>query len=95
MQCYSVGTKCFHTLSPFQSDKSNSEKGPSRKGKANDNSYTSMANTTSVTSAVRDVNAMSTAVGTTARSTLRSSRRQTPFSSIRETNVSGLKSYGR
>ena len=80
---------------PLSVNKSNSEKGPSRKGKANDNSYTSMANTTSVTSAVRDVNAMSTAVDTTARSTVRSSKRQTPFNSIRETNVSGLKSYGR
>ena len=32
---------------PFQSDKSNSEKGPSRKGRTNDNSYTNMANATS------------------------------------------------
>ena len=52
---------------PFQSDKSNSEKGPSRKGGANDNSCTNMS--------VRDVNVMPTVVDTTARSTARSSRK--------------------
>ena len=78
---------------PFQSDKSNSEKGPSRKGRTNDNSYTNMANTTLVPSSVRDVYAMSTAVETITRSTVRSSRKQTPFSSKQETNVSGLEGY--
>ena len=60
---------------PFQSDKSNSEKGPSRKGGANDNSCTNMANTTLQSSSVRDVNVMPTVVDTTARSTARSSRK--------------------
>ena len=71
-------------LFPFQSDKSNSEKGPSRKRRTN-NSYSNMANTTLVSSFVRDVNVMPTAVETTVRSTFRSSRKQTPFSSKRET----------
>lgn len=64
---------------PFQSDNSNSDKGLSRKGRPNDNSYTSIANITLVSSSVRDVDAMSTAVDTTTRSTVRSSRKQTPF----------------
>ena len=80
-------------LPPFQSDKSNSEKGPSRKGRTSDNSYTSMTNTTSVSSSVIDANAMPTAVDTVARSIDRSSRKQTPFISKRETNVSGLEGY--
>ena len=91
MQCNSAGTKCFHMISPFQSDKSNSEKGPSRKRRANDNSYTNIANTTLVSSSVRNVNAVSTAVDTTSRSTVRSSRKQTSFSSKQET--SGLEGY--
>ena len=66
MQCNSVGTKCFHILPPFEFDKSNSEKGPSRKGRTNDNSYTNMANRTLVSSSVREVNAMPTAVDTIA-----------------------------
>ena len=60
---------------PFQSDKSNSDKGPLRKGRPNDSSYTSMAKITLASSSVRDVDAMSTAVDTTARSTARSSRK--------------------
>ena len=52
-----------------------------------------MANTTLVSSSVRDVNIMPTAVGITARSTVRSSKKQTLFSSKRETNVSGLERY--
>ena len=52
-----------------------------------------MANTTLVSSPVRDVSAISTAFDATARCTVRSSRKQTPFSSKRETNVSGLESY--
>ena len=91
MQCNSAGTKCFHMISPFQTDKSNSEKGPSRKRRANDNSYTNIANTTLVSSSVRNVNAVSTAVNTTSRSTVRSSRKQTSFSSKQET--SGLEGY--
>ena len=78
---------------PFQSDKLDSEKGPSRKGRTNDNSYTNIANTNLVSSSVRDVSAMPTVVDTTARSTVRSSRKQTPFNSKRETNVSSLESY--
>ena len=78
---------------PFQSGKSNSEKGASRKGRVNDNTYTNMANTTLVYTSVRDVNTVPTAVGTIARSTVRSSRKQIPFSSKQETNISGLKSY--
>ena len=50
--------------------------GLSRKGRTNDNGYTNMASTTWVSSSVRDVNAMPTAVDTTARSTDRSSRKQ-------------------
>ena len=52
-----------------------------------------MANTTLVSSSDRGVNAMSTAVDTTARSTVRPSRKQTPFSSKQNTNISGLESY--
>ena len=52
-----------------------------------------MANTTLVSSSVRDFNAIPTAVETIARSTVRSSRKQTPFSSKQETNVSSLESY--
>ena len=48
IQYNSPGTKCFHRLSPYQSEKSNSVKGSSRKGRANDNSYTTMPNTTFV-----------------------------------------------
>ena len=47
---------------PFQSDKSNSEKGPSREGRTNENSYTYMENTTLVSSSVRDVSAMPSTV---------------------------------
>ena len=79
-----------YAFPPFQSYKSNSEKGPSRKGRTNDNSYTNMANTTLVSSSVRDFNVMSTAVGTIARSTVRSSRKQTPFSSKQEINANDL-----
>ena len=75
---------------PFQSYKSNSEKGLSRKGRTNDNNNTNMANTTLVSSSVRDFNVMSTAVGTIARSTVRSSRKQTPFSSKQEINANDL-----
>ena len=39
---------------------------PSRKGRTNDNSYSNMANTTLESSSVKDVNAMPTAVVTTA-----------------------------
>ena len=78
---------------PFQSDKSNFQKGPSRKIRTNDTCYTNMANTTSVCSSVRDVNAMPTTVETIARSTIRSSRKQTPFSSKQETNINGLEGY--
>ena len=78
---------------PFQSDNLNYENAPPRKGRRNDNSYTNMANTTLVYSSVRDVNAMPTAADTTARSTVRSSRKQRLFSSKQETNVSGLESY--
>ena len=53
-----------------------------------------MTNTTSVSSAVRDVNTTCTAADTTVRSTGRSSRKQTPFNSIRETNVSSSEKYG-
>ena len=58
---------------PFQSDKLNSEKSPSRKGRRNFYSYTNMANTTLVFFSVSDVNAMLTAVDTTSRSCLYSS----------------------
>ena len=68
MQCNSVGKKRFRMLSPVSVDKSNSEKGPSRKGRTNDNSYTNMANTTLVSSSVTDGNAMSTAVDAITRS---------------------------
>ena len=47
-----------------------------------------MVNTTFVSSFVKDVDAMLTAIDTIARSTVRSSRKQTPFSSKQETNVS-------
>ena len=50
-----------------------------------------MANTTLVFSSFKDVNTMPTAVDTIARSTVKSSRRQIPFGSKQETNVSGLK----
>ena len=80
MQCNSVGTKFSIGFPPFRSIKSNSEKDPSRKGRRNDNSYTNMANTTLVSSSVRDVNAMPTTLDTIARSSVRSSRKQTPFS---------------
>ena len=83
----------FICFPPFQSEKSNSEKGLSRTGRTNNNSYTSMANTTLVSSSVRHVNTMPTAVDTTARSVGRSSRNQTPFSSKQETKVSGLEGY--
>ena len=53
-----------------------------------------VTNTASVSSAVRDVNTMCTAADTTARSNGRSSRKQTPLSSIRETNVSSSEKYG-
>lgn len=79
MQCNSSGAKYLYMHSPFQSDNSNSDKGLSRKGRPNDNSYTSIANITLVSSSVRDVDAMSTAVDNTTRSTVRSSRKQTPF----------------
>ena len=52
-----------------------------------------MANITLVSSSVRDVNEMPTAVDTIARSTVKSSRKQTPFTSKQETNVSGLEGY--
>ena len=52
-----------------------------------------MINTTLVNSSVRDVNAMPSTVDTTARSAVRSSGKQTPFSSKQETNVSGLEGY--
>ena len=39
MQCSSLGTKCFHKLFSFQSDKSSLEKGPSRKGRTNNNTW--------------------------------------------------------
>ena len=39
----------------FHSDNSNSEQGPSRKGRTNDNSYTKMRNTTLVSNSVRYV----------------------------------------
>ena len=85
-----VSPICFPS---FQSDKSNSKKGPSRKGRTNDNSYINMANTILVFSFVRDVNAMPSTVDTTARSAVRSSGEQKPFSSKQETNVSGLEGY--
>ena len=85
-----VSPICFP---PFQSDKSNSEKGPSRKCRTNDNNYTNMANTTLVSSSVRDDNAMPSTVDTTARSAVRSSGKQKPFSSKQETNVSDLEGY--
>ena len=88
MQYSSVETEFFYTLPPFQSDKLNSKKGLSRKDRTND-SYTNMANTTSVFSSVRDVNAMPTDVDMIARSTARSSRKQESFSSKRETKVTG------
>ena len=88
MQYSSVETEFFYTLPPFQSDKLNSKKGLSRKDRTND-SYTNMANTTSVFSSVRDVNAMPTDVDMIARSTARSSRKQKSFSSKRETTVTG------
>ena len=52
-----------------------------------------MTNTTSVSSSVRDINAMPTGVDTIARSTVRSSRKQTLSSPIKETNVRGLEGY--
>ena len=52
-----------------------------------------MANITLASSSVRDVDKMSTAVDATARSTVRSSKKQTPFSFKQETNVSGLEDY--
>ena len=61
---------------PFQSDKLNSEKSPTRKGGRNFYSYTNMANTTLVFFSVSDVNAMPTAVDTTSRSTVRSASKQ-------------------
>ena len=78
---------------PYASFQSDADRCPSRKGRTNDNSYTNMANTTLVSSSVRDVNAMLTAVDTISRSTVRSSRKQTLFSSKQETNVSGLEGY--
>ena len=56
-------------------------------------SYTDMANTTLLSSSVTDVNAMPTAVDAPARSVVRSSMKQTPFSSKQETNVSSLEGY--
>ena len=47
---------------PLQSDKLHSEKRRSRKGRTGGNSYTNMANTALVSSSVRDVNVMPTAV---------------------------------
>ena len=52
-----------------------------------------MPNRILVFSSVRDVDTMPTAANTTARSTVRSSRKQTPFSSKQETNVSSLEDY--
>ena len=46
----------------FQLDRSNSEKGPPRKDRKNDNSYTPMANSTWVSFSRRDVDAMRAAV---------------------------------
>ena len=63
-------------LLSFQSDKSNSEKGQSWKGRTNDNSYTNMANTTLVSSSIWDFNAILTAVDTITGSTVRSSRKK-------------------
>ena len=48
-----------------------------------------MANTILVSCSVRDINSMSAAVDTTARSITGSSRKQPPFSSKQETNISG------
>ena len=76
-QCWN---KIFPYAFPFQSDKSNSEKGASRKGRVNDNTYANMANTTLVYTSVRDVNTVPTAGGTIARSTVRSSRKLIPCS---------------
>ena len=56
-------------------------------------SYTDMVNTTLLSSSVTDVNAMPTAVDAPARSVVRSSMKQTPFSSKQETNVSSLEGY--
>ena len=83
----------WNKMFPYASFQSDADRGPSRKGRTNDNSYTNMANTTLVSSSVRDVNAMLTAVDTISRSTVRSSRKQTLFSSKQETNVSGLEGY--
>ena len=47
---------------PLQSDKLHSEKRRSRKGRTGGNSYTNMANTALVSSSVRDINVMPTAV---------------------------------
>ena len=47
-----------------------------------------MANTNLVSTSVRDINAISTAVYTISRSNVRSLRKQTPFSSKQETSVS-------
>ena len=52
-----------------------------------------MPNRILVFSSVRDVDTMPTAVDATARSTVRSSKKQTPFSFRQETNVSGLEDY--
>ena len=60
----------------FQSNKSNSDKGPSWKGRTNDNSYTNMANTTLVSSSIWDFNAILNAVDTLTGSTVRSSRKK-------------------
>ena len=52
-----------------------------------------MTNTSLLSSSVRDVNSMPTAVDTISKSTVRSWRKQIPFSSKQETNVSGLEGY--
>ena len=85
-QCWN---KTFpYDFPPFQSDKSNSGKHPSRKDRANDNSFNNMAITTLVSYSVRDFIAIPIAM-----KSVRSSRKQTPFSSKQETDVSGLEGY--
>ena len=75
----------------FQSDKPNSKKGSSRKGRANDNSYTNMVSTTLVSSSLRAVNSMPTIV--TPLQDILLDPQGNNHRSKQETNVSCLEGY--
>ena len=89
----SVGTKCFHILLPPFSLISQILR-KVRKGRKIDNSYTNMANTTLVSSSLRDVNVMPTAVDTIARSTVRSSGNKHPLVQNRKLVLEAWKVIG-